>query len=170
MYRFNENNVADLLADHRQELKVFIARRMGSVEFVEDVLQDTYLRLSGASAIPVQNPRPFLYKVVANLIIDRQRAARRYDTLFTSSEDESADALDLASPQRTVLAEEQLRLLNAAVSELPPRCREVFILRKFDHLSQVEIAKRLGITQNMVEKHLRNALKHCRNRLFQQNN
>lgn len=45
-----------------------------------------------------------------------------------------------------------------AINNLPPRCREVFVLRRFHDLSPDDIAKRLGISRNMVEKHLRSAL------------
>jgi RNA polymerase sigma factor (sigma-70 family) len=53
-------------------------------------------------------------------------------------------------------------LLYAAIEALPPKCRQVFIMRRFHDLSQDEIARRLGVSRNMVEKHLRLALERCR--------
>jgi RNA polymerase sigma factor (sigma-70 family) len=70
-----------------------------------------------------------------------------------------------ASPERIALARERLALLAAAMDELPPRCREVFVLRQVEQLDQAEIARRLCISRNMVEKHLRKALLHCRARV-----
>lgn len=65
--------------------------------------------------------------------------------------------------------EQQQRLshLAAALAELPPRRREAFVLHKFDGLSQVEVAERMGISLSMVEKHIASALLHCKRRLGQ---
>jgi DNA-directed RNA polymerase specialized sigma24 family protein len=41
----------------------------------------------------------------------------------------------------------------------------VFLLHKFEGLSHADIATRLGISKNMVEKHIIKALAHCRDRL-----
>lgn len=48
------------------------------------------------------------------------------------------------------------------MQQLPPRCRQVFIMRRFGGLHQEEIARRLGISRNMVEKHMRLALERLR--------
>ena len=42
---------------------------------------------------------------------------------------------------------------------------EAVVLRRFDDLSQEEVARRMGISRSMVEKHLRLALVHCTRRL-----
>lgn len=140
---------------------------MDSTEFVDDILQDAYLRMAGTSASKIQNERAFLFKVVANLVIDRQRSITRQARLITVDYEALPEIADPdATPEEQIFATEQLDRLQAAVRDLPPRCREVFILRKFENLSQAEIAQRLGISRNMVEKHLRVGLKKCRDQLF----
>ncbi|WP_260929490.1 RNA polymerase sigma factor [Novosphingobium sp. 9] len=57
-----------------------------------------------------------------------------------------------------MLGQDRLRTLLELVETLPPRCREVFALRKIEGLHQADIAERLGITRGAVEKHLRHAL------------
>ena len=49
--------------------------------------------------------------------------------------------------------------LRAALTELPPRCREVLILHKFEGLSYAEIAAKLGIAKNTVTVHLAKAMR-----------
>jgi RNA polymerase sigma-70 factor (ECF subfamily) len=46
-----------------------------------------------------------------------------------------------------------------AVEALPPQCRRVFRLHKFDGLSHAEVAEKLGISRSAVEKHISAALK-----------
>lgn len=52
------------------------------------------------------------------------------------------------------------------VEELPPRCRDVFILYKIHGMSYKEIATELGISQSGVEKHVTKGLSHCRRKLL----
>ena len=62
---------------------------------------------------------------------------------------------------------QRLDLLQRALAELPAACRDCFLLRKLEGLSHPEIAERLGVSRSMVEKHIVNAMKHCRVRLRQ---
>lgn len=55
--------------------------------------------------------------------------------------------------------------LTAALAELPLKCRQVFIWQKIEGYSQEEIAQRLDISVNMVQKYMIRALRHLRDRL-----
>jgi RNA polymerase sigma-70 factor (ECF subfamily) len=50
-------------------------------------------------------------------------------------------------------------LLEQAISQLPPKCKEVFLLSRFGKLSYKEIATTLDISPKTVENHLGKALK-----------
>lgn len=56
---------------------------------------------------------------------------------------------------------EELELLLEAIDTLPPRCREIVILRKLRGLSQKEIAVRMGITERTVEVQGTKGLNRC---------
>ncbi len=55
-------------------------------------------------------------------------------------------------------ARQTLARLAAAVEQLPPRCREVFLRHKFDGCRQADLAREYGISVNAIEKHLIRAL------------
>ena len=59
-------------------------------------------------------------------------------------------------------ARQRLRAFAETIAALPPRCREAFVLSRFEGLANGEIAGRLGISRNMVEKHVMRALLACR--------
>ena len=61
----------------------------------------------------------------------------------------------------TVSRRQECDLLAAAIADLPPRCREILVLRKFENLSHREIAQRLGIAEHTVEAQLTKALHRC---------
>lgn len=56
---------------------------------------------------------------------------------------------------------EELALLSQAIESLPARCRQVFTLRVAYGLPQKEIAVRLGISENTVEKQIGKGIRRC---------
>lgn len=58
------------------------------------------------------------------------------------------------------------KILDAAVDQLAPKCREIFLLSKFEDLSNREIAEKLGISVKTVENHMTIALKKLREYLL----
>lgn len=63
--------------------------------------------------------------------------------------------------------EQRMRAVEAALNELSPKCRAVFVLFHFDGQSQREIADRLGISVCVVEQYVEQAVTHCERRLAQ---
>ena len=69
------------------------------------------------------------------------------------------------SIERVVWSKQQVARLTRAIEELPPKCRQVFLLIKFHHWTHAEVATRLGISQSTVVKHMIKAVDYCRSRL-----
>jgi RNA polymerase sigma-70 factor (ECF subfamily) len=55
--------------------------------------------------------------------------------------------------------------VERALAELPLNCRQVFIWQKLEGLTQAEIAERMGLSKNMVEKYMIRTLRHLREHL-----
>jgi RNA polymerase sigma-70 factor (family 1) len=55
--------------------------------------------------------------------------------------------------------------LNAAINRLPDKCKEVFILSRFEELSNKEISEKLNISIKTVENHITKALRNLRSDL-----
>jgi RNA polymerase sigma-70 factor (ECF subfamily) len=130
-----------------------------------DVAQETFLRvLTHESSSPIGKPRAFLYRTALNLTVDLFRRQQRH--VEESLDEESLEGSLIAPAEQETHAEakEQVRLLYEAVMELPPRCRQVFLLHKFKDYSHAEIASHLGISISMVEKHVLKATAFCRAR------
>lgn len=160
MTREGDNRLLAIFGEQREALLRFLLRRVGNASLAEDLTQETGLRALGAgAAASIENPRAYLFRIASNLALDHQRHRRQGVEL------EDAEALGRAvpdrapSPEAVALHRGELARLLAAVQELPPRCREVFVLAKFDGLSYAEIARRLGISRNTVITHMVAALK-----------
>jgi RNA polymerase sigma factor (sigma-70 family) len=125
----------------------------------EDLLHDVYLRVYEAAQAQVpDNPKAFVFITARNLLISRVR--RRNVVPIETAAD--LDAMDLAietpGPERSAIARDELRRLQIAIDHLPPKCRQVVIMRRVDDLSRAEIAARLGITEGTVSTHLKNGM------------
>lgn len=163
----DRSQLLSLLVAHYEELSGYLTRRFGSAGTASDTLHDIYIRLQRLQTVPeLDNPRAYLFRVANNVALDRLRVARRAERRLApgdlaAEQPSAAPTADVAMEQR-----ERLRLLARAIAELPPRCREAFLMHKIDGLSHSQVAERLGISRSMVEKHVMKALAHCRDRLL----
>ena len=94
-------------------------------------------------------------------------SARKLSTL---SLDELEDVIDVTSSlgaDNDLIYQETQSLVSAVVQQLPPRCRQVFIMNRFDGLSYREIAAIMSISEKTVENQVVKALQVMRANLLQ---
>ena len=107
----------------------------------------------------------YLWRIAANLAIDRSRrrtALSRLDDLTAQSADRCAP-----STESVVELRERLAIVEKAIGELPPRCRQAFLLRILDGRRFAQIGREMGITDRMAKVHVARAmqyLQHCLDR------
>lgn len=154
-----------VLETYYRELVGFLSARLGNRQVAEDVAHDAYVRvLERSGDTEIAHPRAFLYRTALNLVIDghRRSVLRQVEPLEVLDTDERY--LDPAL-QQVMDQGQRLELMRRALDELPPACRDSFLLRKLEGLSHPEIATRLNLSRALVEKHIVNAMKHCRVRM-----
>lgn len=127
---------------------------------VEDVVQESYLRVWRTRAgQPLASARAFLFKVARNVTLDFLR--RRHISPVRAVGDLAALPVmeDRPGVAETVAFDEKVRLLAEGIATLPPRGREILMMRKFQNLPQREVAARLGIAEKTADEHLARALR-----------
>ncbi len=142
-------------------LRRYLTRLLGNTAEAQDVAHDAYLRLyptATADASRYNQPEAVLYTTARRLAINRLKRRTISPIDATAAPPESAAT---TSPGVTseVMARQELRLLEAAIADLPEGCRNVLLLRKVELLSHREIAERLGIAISTVEKQHARALR-----------
>jgi RNA polymerase sigma-70 factor (ECF subfamily) len=147
---------------HGSSLKAYLRSSFPAVRDVEDVVQESYVRIWKARATqPIRSARGFLFQVARHLALDWLRHGRASpidagrDLAALSVITHEPDAADA-----TVLRERK-RLLIDAVAALPNRCREIVILRKLEDVPQKEVAARLGLSERTVENLLARGVRRC---------
>lgn len=154
------------------ELLGSISRKTQCVHRARDVLHDSLLRFVLAQKQEtIRQPHAYLRTVVGNVLHDLHRDAARFESLEGAAPgDETSVARggllpveSAPSAERLADLQQRLRAVQRILDCLPPRCREVFWLFRVEGCAQPEIATRMGISLNMVERHVMRALVDLRN-------
>src|SRR6185295_11275088 len=127
-----------------------------------DVVQESYLRIWRSRATePIRCARAFLFTIARNVAlkcVGRQRRSPEIvvgDLAALGIVAEGHDAAEAAARNETFL------LLIEALATLPPRCREITVLRKLQGVPQKEIAARCGIAEKTVEEQVARGVRRC---------
>ena len=128
--------------------------RCGAAE-AADLSQETFARLYEAALR--ERPlmvKPFLFQIARNLIIDqlRKQSVVPLETIADFEWTNLPD--DKPSSERQAAARQELQLLQTALDDLPPRCRQIVVMQRVEGFSQKEIAEQLGITVETVQTQL----------------
>lgn len=147
-----------------------VAHRNLSQGNAPDIVHDLYIKLAAQPEVlrDKRSIRAFLCRAAINLGIDRHRRERFEARLFASMEQEAHNVVaQTVSPDHRLEVAARLSILRQAIGALPVRRRAVFILHRLHGQSPDEIAAKLNISRNMVDRHLRRALAHCLDHLMQ---
>lgn len=152
---------AEEVQPHESSLRAWLCRTFQSAD-VDDLVQEVYARvLRERERGQVRSAKSFLFAVARNAVRDmlRRRATAQAEPItenvFLPVLDERPGTVDFVSRKQ------ELALLGEAIRSLPDRCRQVFLLRKIQGLSQKEIAARLGISENTVETLVSKGVRRC---------
>ena len=161
------NDLVELFLAKKPGLIQMASRITGCQCLAEDIVQDTMMKLceSGMDG-EVQSPVAYLFRMVRNLAIDCARRRAKECGLGELGED-SAELAAFHPCTETQMARCQaLRLVMAALQELPERTRQAFELHRIDGVSQREIASKMRVSPTLVNFMVRDAHNHCRLKLL----
>ena len=138
---------------HWYDLYVVACRKLRDSELAQDLVQELFLKLwQKREALRVDNLKAYLTTSLRNLIIDHVRQQLQSDQYA----EYILHALPAESNQTTsaVQYEELSESFNQALAQLPDKTREVFLLNRFERMSNREIAAQLGHKEKTIEYHL----------------
>ena len=140
-------------------LMQYLNRNWRNKADIADLRQDVYVRVYEAALKQIPVPaKPFVFTVARNLLVDRLRRAHIVPIEGVADVDALGLMLDAPGPERSAIARDELRLLQAALDRLPPRAREAVVLARIEGLSGKEIAARMGLSEATVSYHLTNGI------------
>ena len=153
---------AEQVQPHETHLRNYLRRVLPAVADIDDLVQESYLRLLRARAKgTLRSIKGFLFTTARNAAWDvfRRPNATSLDAIVETDEtvvrDDSPGVADLVS------RDQELDLLTEAIQSLPARCGEILALRKLCGLSHKEIAARLGISEGTVNVQVGRGMRRC---------
>ena len=174
MLRYGRGEVASfevILGRHERRILNFVYRSVGERSRAEELTQDVFLKVvRGASKYrPTAKFTTWLFTIARNVCVDDSRRRKKGPTVsldapLRAGESEGQTHVDrlvdggAASGTAEVAREEFRRRLLAALDALPAEQREVFVLRHYEGMRFVEIARDFGISENTVKSRMRYAL------------
>jgi RNA polymerase sigma factor (sigma-70 family) len=151
---------------HDSELRRYLRRRLRCAEDLDDTIQEIYVRIARYhDPENILNTQAFVMTIAANLLRDRFAAAVRRPLDMGSPIEESEFPCARPSPERQIDSQQTLALVIDALKDLAPKSRDALILHRFRDLTYSEIAKLMGLSTSMVQKHINRALVHLAGKL-----
>lgn len=129
----------------------------GDLDEAEDLVQQVFVKLweRREQLDIVWSLKSYLYKTVHNAALNRLRAAKTRSKYL----DYNAEHLEQQHTPHEFAAGELAERLQKALGKLPPQCRHIFELSRFEELKYREIADQLGISIKTVETQMGKALR-----------
>nr|BFD86097.1 RNA polymerase sigma-70 factor [Streptomyces sp. Xyl84] len=159
----------DLFEEHRPVLMGVAYRMLGRVADAEDVVQETWLRWSGADRDAVREPRAYLVRITTRLAVDRLRQIKARGESYVGPWLPEPLVTDLAGTvadgaERAVLADSVSLAVLVVLESLSPLERAVFVLREAFGHPYAEIAALLGRGEAAVRQLAGRARRHVEER------
>jgi RNA polymerase sigma-70 factor (ECF subfamily) len=133
----------------------YLRRNWRNESDIADLRQEVYAKVYSAARerLPLQ-AKSFVFTTARNHLINLAKRAQIVSIEHVADLEASAVAIDTVTPDRHLTARDELRRVQAGLDRLPPRCREVVMLRKIEGLSTKETALRLNVGSDTVEQQM----------------
>lgn len=146
---------------HEGDVRRWLSVRLRGMEAcdLDEVVQEAYARMWSADLERVRNPRAYLFVTARHIVGEQLRRARIVSIELMADLEVLNIVDDDVDAYRKLSGQEEIDRLHKIVAKLPPKCRQAFQLKKFEELSQKQIAAKMGVAESTVEKHLAKALR-----------
>lgn len=148
-------NVEALFRQYYPRLRNYASRFVETMDVAEDIVQECFVKLyEKRYTIKDVSPGALLYVMVRNSCVNYLK----HRAILSAAHTPAYQAIAEVSPEDNIMFEEVRLEINRVMRALPPKCREVFYMSRFEGLNTREIAERIGTSTQNVEKHIARAL------------
>lgn len=162
-FRAGERNVSFTMLVERYQKRIYLsARRMagGNHDEADDIAQETFVKMYEAldGFRGEAKLYTWLYRIMMNAVIHRTRKKKTRNAVNLDDVGDTLVSSEL-SPDSRMEKTETTRLIEEAIEQLPPKQREVFLLRFYDELPYEEIAQAVGTSVGGLKANYFHAVK-----------
>lgn len=150
--------ITEFYVNEYARLKRIVSRILVRPDAADDVIQDTFLKLSDHD-LKISD-RGLLVRAAQNVARDYNRLEKTRTSLFDKVHDSQIIG-EPVSPEKSLMVSDQLQSLFQAIHSMPPRRAQIFLLAKLDEMPYARIAEELGVSLSTVEKEMAAAMAFC---------
>lgn len=147
-------NIEALFRQYYPRLCNYASRFVEAGDVAEDIVQECFVKLyEKRFTIKDVSPGALLFVMVRNSCVNYLKHKALIEAITPP-----IFAASIITPEDNLMFEELKREIDRVMKTLPPKCREVFYMSRFEGLNTREIAERIGTSTQNVEKHISKAL------------
>lgn len=154
----NQASFEQLFKTHFVHLCNFAYQYTNDTDAAKDITQKVFIRLweNRAQMDPQKSLKSYLFTSVRNRSLNYIRDQKKYRSYVLDVE---IGEVDIALEEDDLAVEELQKKIEAALSQLPEKARQVFEMSRFQQMKYKDIAEELDISVKTVEAHMSRALK-----------
>jgi RNA polymerase sigma-70 factor (ECF subfamily) len=153
----HEKAFTNFYAQYFPKLLLESNKYVKDIVVAEEIVQNVFVKIweRAVDFAEITSVKSYLYRSVINASINhvnrQKNIEEHHQKILRNFTEEEVEELDEENELIVMLYEE--------IEKLPPKCREIFKLNRFERLKYREIAEKLAIAEKTVENHVGNALK-----------
>lgn len=163
LYQKGDVSLEDIYKKYKSYFMRYAIRVMSDEFYAEDVVQDVFIGLFQQSNYFVSEAAAlkYIYTAIYNRCVDllrHRQIAERYEEACNDKKKREV----YSDERNELLTKEFLMIVENKIDALPPKCRQIFIMKSRKELSNSEISNSLGLSQRTIENQVyiaRNALR-----------
>jgi len=161
--KLSEVVIEDLFKKYFNALCVFARQYVYDNDKVKDIVHDVFINIWEKGALHDSESliKGYLFTSVKNRCFNYLRDTKK----FRGNEDIGALNHNAYVPNNNMELQELQQIINQAIDELPEKCKEIFMMSRYEMMKYQEIADTLGISVKTVEAQMSKALKVLRERV-----
>lgn len=140
-------------------------RFVKDIDTSRELVQESFLQLweKRETIEPDKSVRSYLYTTVHNRCLNHLRNNNKFSAELL--ETESLSVTSVAETHHRIETAELQAKINAAIDKMPEKCREIFVMNRFENLKYNDIAQKLSLSVKTVEAQMSKALQIMRTHL-----
>ena len=145
----------DIFDKNYEYIRNYLFYLSGDIELADDLVQDVFLQLwEKRNTVKNKTVRAFLFTIARNTFLKNYRQ-KKHDLKFKST---FFEKIEKESPEYILELKEFDEKLQKTISDLPEKCRIVYLMNRMDDMKYSQIADSLQVSVKAVEKQMSKAL------------
>lgn len=160
-----EEAFESLFKTHFKELCFFAQRYVKDIETARELVQESFVALweKRLNIDVSKSVRAYLGSSVYNKCLNYLRDNKKFNKDILAAE--QLYPMNNKHESDILVFKEIKNKIDNSIDELPEKCKEIFVLSRYENLKYHEIADKLNISVKTVESQMSKALQHLRYRL-----